>query len=78
MHIALNDPLIASDAHWIYNARVALTPSEGPWELALWGRNLSDELYVVQGLNVAQLGYGNRNYNAPRTYGVSLRYQFGG
>lgn len=75
---ALNDPLIASDAHWIYNARIALAPNDGPWEFALWGRNLSDELYVVQGLNVAQLGYGNRNYNPPRTYGASLRYRFGG
>ena len=41
-------------------------------ELAVWGKNLGDEQYLTQGINLAALGYGNRNYNAPRTYGVTL------
>jgi hypothetical protein len=31
----------------------------------------------VQGLNVGTFFIGNRNYNAPRTYGVELSYFFG-
>jgi iron complex outermembrane recepter protein len=69
---ASNDPVIAADSHWLYDARATLRPSEGPWELAVWGKNLSDEQYVVQGLNLSSLGMGNRGFNAPRTYGVSL------
>lgn len=73
---ALNDPLIASPSHWLFNARLALMPTEGPWEFAVYGRNLGDEQYVVNGLNVTSLGFGNRNYNAPRTWGVELRYSW--
>ena len=45
------------------------------WEVALWGKNLSDEQYVAQGLNTG-LGAGNRNYNTPRTYGASFTYRW--
>ena len=48
---------------------------DGDWELALWGQNLTNEQYVEQGLN-SGLGAGNRNYNAPRTYGVQLTRHF--
>lgn len=35
--------------------------------------------HLTQGVNLAALGYGNRNYNAPQTYGVTLakRWQAG-
>lgn len=73
---ALNDPIIASDSYWIFNGRLALISNDDDWELAVWGKNLTDELYVTQGLNVLALGYGNRGYNAPRTYGVTLSKRF--
>ena len=73
---ATNDPLIKADAYWIYNARIALFPQEQNWELALWGRNLSDERYVVQGLDIGAFFLGNHNYNAPRTFGVEFSAHF--
>jgi iron complex outermembrane receptor protein len=73
---ANNDPIVASGAHWLYDARATLGPADGPWEVAVWGENLSDEQYVVQGLNVASLGFGNRIFNAPRTYGVTLTWRW--
>ena len=73
---ANNDPVVASEAHWLYDARATLGPADGPWEVAVWGENLSDEQYVVQGLNVASLGFGNRTFNAPRTYGVTLTWRW--
>jgi iron complex outermembrane receptor protein len=72
---ALNDPIIASEKYWLFDARVGIGSPGGDWEIALWGANLTDEQYVVQGLN-SGLGAGNRNYNAPRTYGVSLSRRF--
>ena len=74
---ATNDRLLASDSYWLLNARVALFGEDRVWEIAGWGRNLTDELYVVQGLNVGTFFIGNRNYNAPRTYGVAVSYYFG-
>jgi iron complex outermembrane recepter protein len=73
---ATNDPLIKSEPYTIYNARASLLEAAGAWELALWGRNLTDELYVVQGADIAVFGMGNRNYNAPRTYGAELIWRF--
>jgi iron complex outermembrane receptor protein len=73
---ATNDPFIQSDAYTVVNARVSVLPGERTWEFALWGRNLTDELYVSQGLDLASFGLGNRNYNAPRTFGAELIWNF--
>jgi iron complex outermembrane recepter protein len=73
---ATNDPLIAADSYTLYNARLALSPEDLKWELAAWGRNLGDEEYVVNGLNAGAFFLGNRNYNAPRTFGVEFTYTF--
>lgn len=73
---ATNDRLIKSDAYTVYNARLSFMPAERGWELSLWGRNLTDERYVVQGLDIATFFLGNRNYNAPRTVGAELLWHF--
>jgi iron complex outermembrane recepter protein len=73
---ATNDRIIRSDPYTIYNARVSLLDMARIWEVALWGRNLTDELYVVQGVDVSSLFIGNRNYNAPRTFGADLLWHF--
>lgn len=73
---ATNDPWIKSDAYTIVNSRLSFLAAERTWEFALWGRNLTDELYVAQGLDIATFGLGNRNYNAPRTFGAELSWNF--
>lgn len=73
---ASNDPLISSKAYWLFNARVSLAGEKDGWEVALWGRNLTKERYVVSGVNLASLGIVNRIYNAPRTYGVELSFRY--
>ncbi|WP_374343458.1 TonB-dependent receptor [Phenylobacterium sp.] len=72
---ALNDPLIATEAYWVWNARASLM-SGSDWEVALWGKNLADERYVTQGVNNLPLGFGFRVYGAPRTFGVSFSKAF--
>ncbi|HKZ73967.1 MAG TPA: TonB-dependent receptor [Steroidobacteraceae bacterium] len=72
---AINDPVISSGSYTLVNARLALFGNERNWEVALWSRNLTAEQYVVQGINTG-LGGGNRNFNAPRTYGVSLTFNW--
>jgi iron complex outermembrane receptor protein len=73
---ASNDPLIAADGYWLFNARVAISDPSAKWELALWGKNLGDKLYEVQGDDLASLGIVNKNFNAPRTFGVELSYRY--
>ena len=73
---AANDPLIRAENYWLLDARIAIGAADERWEIAVWGRNLTDNQHVVQGLDVASLGFGNRTYNAPRTYGVTGTIRF--
>ncbi|HEX7947950.1 MAG TPA: TonB-dependent receptor, partial [Phenylobacterium sp.] len=72
---ALNDPLIATPSYWVWNGRASLF-SGADWEVAVWGKNLTDERYVTQGVDNLTLGVGFRVYGAPRTYGVSFTKSF--
>lgn len=58
----------------LVNAEVGWTVNNTPLRIAIWGRNLTDEL--VQ----SQLNSSNRedavSYDLPRTYGISLNYDF--
>lgn len=72
---AINDPIIAADSFWVLDARLSLGSVSGDWDVALWGANLTDEQFVMQGLN-SGLGAGNRTYNAPLTWGISVSRDF--
>ncbi|MEQ8486473.1 MAG: TonB-dependent receptor [Pseudomonadales bacterium] len=71
-----NDPLIKGEAYEIWNARAELAPMDGNWALSVWGRNVFDEVYRVQGVSLIGLGFGYFNYNSPRTYGATLSLSF--
>jgi len=67
---------IASSEVNMLNASVGLGWSNG-LELLLWGRNLTDDEFLQSAFpGVAQPGSYSGYPNQPRTYGVSLRYQF--
>ncbi len=42
------DPLDHQPAYWRIDTRVALTPENGPWELAIYGRNLTNTRVLLQ------------------------------
>ena len=56
----------------LVGARAAIGDSAGDWELSLWGKNLTNEIYVNGG-GFAQLDYW---ISRPRSYGVRLDYRF--
>ena len=70
-----NDPLIKAGSYWLFNGRLSLGGSRSKWEVAVWGRNLTNKRYLVQGVDLASLGIVNHIYNAPRTFGVELSYR---
>ncbi|MCZ8018369.1 TonB-dependent receptor [Novosphingobium sp.] len=72
---ALNDPVVAVEAYWVWNARASIL-RKGDWDLSIWGKNLGNKRYVTQGVNQTVLGVGFRVYGAPRTYGVSISKSF--
>lgn len=65
-----NHPVFVGTSYGLLGARVALDwPRFG---VAVWGKNLTDEVYVVDAFDISALGYGGRVYGLPRSYGVSL------
>ena len=60
----------------LVNARIAYTPSQGNWELALWGRNLADEEYRKTNSNNF-LGTPRTIWGDPRLYGLTFTYFLG-
>lgn len=72
---AVNFGYLAAPAYWLTNARVALSAADSHWELALWGRNLGDENYIVDAFDNG-VGNGIRLYGEPRTYGLTFSYRW--
>lgn len=72
-----NTERLAQGEYWLVNARLALRPQDGRWELAAFVKNLADEEYVVDAFDVADFGFDELVYGDPRTYGISLTYRFG-
>ncbi len=73
------NPLIGNGgSYWLYNASLTWRGDYMPLELGLWGRNLADEEYFTDCFG----GFGDTTFavtcrsGAPRTYGVSLVYNF--
>jgi len=72
-----NYQLSAQDSYGLLHMRVALQADTG-WELALWGKNLTDEDYWVHGFDSSfgsDLG-GSVIQGEPRMWGVSGRYSW--
>ncbi|MEZ6011622.1 MAG: TonB-dependent receptor [Hyphomonas sp.] len=67
------------EGYELFNARVVLSPADADWELAIWGKNLTDETYNVNTFDLLSNPFVGQLFNvlgAPRTYGVSVRKSF--
>ena len=58
-HTQFNDPLIGQDAITLLDARVAYIAADDRWEVAVYGRNLSDEEYFQNTVRFTSLSEGN-------------------
>lgn len=72
-----NTPMLAQPGFGLLSARVAFASSDGARELALFGTNLTNKLYVTNGLEaVALFGQAEVNYGRPREWGLSASMRF--
>jgi iron complex outermembrane receptor protein len=72
-----NTAMLAQPAFGLLSARIALASNDGTREVALFGTNLTDKLYVTNGLEaVALFGQAEVNYGRPREWGLSASVRF--
>ena len=66
-----------TDSYTIANLRIALLQPNGPWEFAIWSRNVTDEEYFIEAFEVFDpLGATAKLAGAPQTWGISANYLF--
>lgn len=69
-NLAANPEAVKRDDTFIVNARIALGNDSGSWEVALWGKNLDDEVYYPA-------ASGSGVYPAdPKLWGLDLTLNF--
>ena len=65
---------VFEDSYGLLDARVALQALQARWEVALFGKNLTDELYRVDAIPF--LGDVFSRFGAPRSYGIQFTKTF--
>ncbi len=68
------DNIASEDSYGLLDARVALSPEGAPWQVAVWGRNVTDELYRTN--IISFFGEEVSQFGVPRTYGVDFTFKF--
>lgn len=62
------------------NARTSLQGVEmgslGTVDFSLWGKNLGDEEYVIQGVDFGALGFAQQAFGAPLTAGLEVAFRY--
>lgn len=67
---------IAQKDYAIYNAGAIWRSPDSPWTVSLQASNIFDKEYRTTGYNIPVLGILTGFYGAPRTYSLSVGYQF--
>ena len=73
---AVNTPQLRTDDYTLVNGRISYRSAEGTWEAAAFITNITDEIYITNGVSVLGLEYIEAYYSRPREWGFSLTYNF--
>ena len=61
----------------LIGARLSSTSPNGKWNIALWGRNLTDEEYIVDSTDLeGNFGFISEFYGDRRSVGIDLSHTF--
>ncbi|MCE9522431.1 MAG: TonB-dependent receptor [Alphaproteobacteria bacterium] len=72
-----NEPLISQGAYWVIDARAAYTIDDGKWQVAVFGRNLTDEEYVNMAFDLrSSFGLLQEVVAPPLTIGVEASFHY--
>ena len=71
-----NDPELYQDSHHVLDASIAYADLRGDWSLTLGVHNAADERIIISGGIGRVPGFGDRNFNRPREWFLSLSKNF--
>ena len=72
-----NEDRSRQESYDLLNARLAFTSQDESWSLAAFGKNITDELVMLDVSTAALYGSGSIvRFAPPRTYGLELNYSF--
>ena len=75
---ALNFPSLTQDDLHLLDAVITYTAPGGNWDISAFGKNMTDERYIVSGFsNALTQGTSSVNIGRPAEWGMSVRYRFG-
>ena len=70
-------PYTSQGGYGLLNGRLTLDINHSNWQVALWGRNLTNKYYYDGGDDFATtIGYSTLFVGRPRTYGGEVEYRF--
>ena len=70
-----NHPLLAQEAYGILDGRISFLSRDNDWEVALWGKNLADEKYMLGVVGLGVFGYNLQSWGEPLTWGVEFTWR---
>ena len=65
-----------TESYWLLNARLSATSADERWEVAVWGKNITEEEYFQNQLVIPFLGGVLQTPNYPRTWGATVTYRW--
>jgi len=69
-----NQPFDRAPAYWTQNARIGISSDSGRWDVALWGKNVTNAR-ILTGMNDITT-FNVEQFGDPVSYGVSASYKF--
>ncbi|NOZ43063.1 MAG: TonB-dependent receptor, partial [Alphaproteobacteria bacterium] len=73
---AFNTGPLTQPGYWLVNAGIIYDTVDGNWRVALVGNNLTNQVYLTNGINVDPFGYYEGYYGRPREYSLSITRNF--
>ncbi|HEY5972362.1 MAG TPA: TonB-dependent receptor [Pseudoxanthomonas sp.] len=72
-----NTPDLKQEAYGLFNLRLGVRLDDNRWDIGLWGTNLADEEYLIDGGNTGRR-FSTPTFvpGQPRSYGVTARVRF--
>lgn len=71
------DQLVSSgEGYGLLNLRISLVDPDNDWELAFWGKNVTDKAHIVDATDLRGFGLVPRYFGEGATYGGELRISF--